>query len=40
VLGDEALAADMRREGPKQAAQFSWDETALATIAVYRKIAS
>jgi glycosyltransferase involved in cell wall biosynthesis len=40
VLGDDALAADMRREGPKQAAKFSWDATALATIAVYRKIAS
>jgi glycosyltransferase involved in cell wall biosynthesis len=40
VLTDEALAADMRRGGPEQAARFSWDQTALATIAVYRKIAS
>ena len=40
VLNDEALAADMRRDGPKQAATFSWDETARATIAVYRKLAS
>jgi glycosyltransferase involved in cell wall biosynthesis len=40
VLVDEALAADMRRDGPKQAATFSWDETARSTIAVYRKLAS
>lgn len=40
VLVDQALAADMRRDGPKQAATFSWDETARSTIAVYRKIAS
>jgi alpha-1,3-rhamnosyl/mannosyltransferase len=40
VLTDEARAADMRRDGPMQAATFSWDETARNTIAVYRKIAS
>jgi glycosyltransferase involved in cell wall biosynthesis len=40
VLTDRDLADGLRRVGPEQAAGFSWDETARATIAVYRKIAS
>ena len=38
VLVDEALAADMRRDGRAQATRFSWDETARGTLAVYRKV--
>jgi glycosyltransferase involved in cell wall biosynthesis len=40
VLGDAELAESLRHAGPGQAANFSWDETARGTIAVYRKIVS
>jgi len=39
VLDDAALADDLRRRGPLQAAGFSWRETAQATLRVYRHVA-
>lgn len=40
VLGDSNLRASMREEGLKQAAQFSWERTAVETLAVYRQVLS
>lgn len=37
VLGDAALAAQMRASGPPHAAQFSWQTTAAATLAAYEQ---
>lgn len=34
-LVDEALAAELRRRGPQQAARFSWAQTARETLAAY-----
>ncbi|PKO22869.1 MAG: glycosyltransferase family 1 protein [Chloroflexi bacterium HGW-Chloroflexi-1] len=36
VLGDEALAEEMRQRGLRQAARFTWERTAQQTLAVYR----
>jgi alpha-1,3-rhamnosyl/mannosyltransferase len=36
VLGDAALADDMRQRGLQQAARFTWAQTAQQTLAVYR----
>jgi alpha-1,3-rhamnosyl/mannosyltransferase len=36
VLGDAALADDMRQRGLRQAARFTWAHTAQQTLAVYR----
>jgi glycosyltransferase involved in cell wall biosynthesis len=38
VLDDPALADDLRRRGPERAAGFSWQETARATLRVYRHV--
>jgi glycosyltransferase involved in cell wall biosynthesis len=38
VLDDAALADDLRRRGPEQAAGFSWAQTAEATLRVYRHV--
>ncbi|HZU05831.1 MAG TPA: glycosyltransferase family 1 protein [Chloroflexota bacterium] len=38
VLEDPALRADLRRRGLARAAQFSWERTAAATLAVYREV--
>jgi len=38
VLSDSDLARDLRARGPARAAQFSWDRTARAMIAVYKKV--
>jgi glycosyltransferase involved in cell wall biosynthesis len=38
ILSDPDLAADLRRCGLQRAAQFTWQRTALATIAVYEKV--
>ena len=38
VLDDRPLADDLRRRGPEQAATFSWQETARATLRVYRHV--
>lgn len=38
VLTDSALAGDLRARGPARAAQFSWDRTARAMVAVYKKV--
>jgi glycosyltransferase involved in cell wall biosynthesis len=35
---DDALAADLRQRALAQAAKFSWRQTALETLAVYRKV--
>jgi glycosyltransferase involved in cell wall biosynthesis len=35
----EPLAADMRRKGLAQAAQFSWEKTATETLLIYGKVA-
>jgi len=40
VLGDSNLRASMREEGLEQAAQFSWERTAVETLAVYRQVLS
>jgi glycosyltransferase involved in cell wall biosynthesis len=39
-LVDEPLAAELRRRGPPQAAQFTWKRTAQETAAVYEEVAS
>ena len=39
-LVDEPLAAELRRRGPQQAAQFSWAQTARQTLAAYHEAAS
>jgi len=38
VLTDEEVAADLRRRGRQRAAGFSWEETARATLRVYREL--
>jgi glycosyltransferase involved in cell wall biosynthesis len=38
ILGDPALAARMRDAGIRQAARFSWAQTASATVEVYREV--
>jgi alpha-1,3-rhamnosyl/mannosyltransferase len=38
VLDDPALADDLRRRGPERAATYSWQETARATLRVYRHV--
>jgi glycosyltransferase involved in cell wall biosynthesis len=38
ILIDDALAADLRRDGPARAAGFSWSATAEGTLAVYREV--
>jgi len=38
VLTDETLREELRREGPRQAALFSWDRVAQETLAVYRGV--
>ena len=40
LVMDEHQAADLRRAGPQQAAQFTWERTARATLAVYKKVNS
>ena len=37
VAGDPALAAGLAERGRKQAARFSWDDTARRTLQVYEK---
>jgi glycosyltransferase involved in cell wall biosynthesis len=39
-LVDEPLAAELRRRGPQQAAQFTWVQTARQTLAAYHEAAS
>ncbi len=39
VLENPALQAYLRRRGPQQAAQFSWQHTARTTLAVYESLA-
>jgi glycosyltransferase involved in cell wall biosynthesis len=39
LLVDDALRAELRRRALAQAAKFSWKQTALETLAVYRKVA-
>lgn len=38
VLDDPALSDDLRARGPEQAAKLSWQETARATLRVYRHV--
>jgi len=38
VLNDATLRAEMRARGVRQAARFSWDETARRTLEVYREL--
>ena len=40
LVMEEQLAADLRQQGPKQAAKFTWENTAIETLAVYAKVAS
>ncbi|MFQ6057984.1 MAG: glycosyltransferase family 4 protein [Anaerolineae bacterium] len=40
ALGDEALRGEMREQGLRQAAKFSWERTARETLRVYREAAS
>ena len=37
LLTDDALRAELRQQALVQAAKFSWEKTALGTLAVYRK---
>jgi glycosyltransferase involved in cell wall biosynthesis len=39
-LVDEALAAELRRRGPEQAARFTWSQTARETLAAYSEAAA
>ncbi len=39
VIGDAALSASLRNQGPARAAQFSWERTAVETLAVYERAA-
>lgn len=39
ILGDPALAGDLRSRGRDRAAQFSWERTARETLALLRRIA-
>ena len=38
LVMDEQQAADLRRAGPQQAAQFTWERTAKETLDVYRRV--
>lgn len=38
LLTDDALRAELQQEALAQAAKFSWQQTALETLAVYRKV--
>jgi glycosyltransferase involved in cell wall biosynthesis len=38
VLGDAALAAELRRRGFERAVRFSWERTAAETAALYRRL--
>jgi glycosyltransferase involved in cell wall biosynthesis len=38
ILGERALAEDLRRRGLARAAAYSWDRTAALTAAVYQKV--
>ncbi len=38
LLVDDALRAELRQRALAQAAKFSWEQTALETLAVYRKV--
>jgi glycosyltransferase involved in cell wall biosynthesis len=38
LLTDDALRAELRRRALAQAAKFSWKQTALETLAIYRKV--
>ncbi len=38
LLTEEALAADLRRQGPLQAAKFTWETTAAETLLVYDRV--
>jgi len=40
VLEDRDLAADLRRRGLERAKRFTWEETAVRTLAVYRAVAA
>ena len=39
-LVDESLAAELRERGPRQAAQFDWNKTALQTLQAYEQAAA
>jgi glycosyltransferase involved in cell wall biosynthesis len=38
ILDEPALAARLRAEGPRRAAQFTWEACAEKTVAVYREV--
>jgi glycosyltransferase involved in cell wall biosynthesis len=38
LVMQEELAADLRRQGPQQAARFSWEATATETLLVYDRV--
>ncbi len=38
VLNDEAKQTELRARGPQQAARFTWERTAMATVAGYRQV--
>jgi len=38
LLTDASLRADMREQGLRRAAQFTWDRTAQKTLTVYRQL--
>ena len=40
LVMDEQQAADLRRAGPQQAAQFTWERTARETLDVYKRVVS
>lgn len=40
LLGDDTMAADLRRRGPERAAGYTWGATARATLDVYRRAAA
>ncbi len=39
IITQDDLAADLRRQGPEQAARFTWQATALETLAIYGRLA-
>ena len=39
ILSNPVLAAELRRKGPEQAANFTWEQTAEQTTAIYKKLA-
>lgn len=39
IIMQEQLAADLRRQGPEQAAKFTWENTAVETLKVYDRVA-